>query len=344
MSRASSRASLSSNDGKPPLSARSAVPPSPTNASVRGNPAKARDKITLKMSKDGASERNLTSGEDTRVSKRSADFDLRGDSAEYEPFSQMGKSSKSKRKHRQHGNRPVPAEQGAAASEPQIANENSDEPKQPENVAISQITAADERQETRQDDYAHPNDSGGNSVVQQIVTGGKPPPKRSKKYADFTPPSDPAPIMPQSALKHEPGEPPLKTEQSSELQFTREEKQPKLSRKQKKRQQRQNNQNAPQKDALAPIADNADNLPELRYAPQSALNHSTSDNLRFEPQNAEIPPIVPPKRKPLSEFAAKPDTDIADTPLPDTTSGGEQPDIVTPPKTADAPESSLKTG
>lgn len=353
---------------------------------------KARDKIALKMSKDGAIEKNLTSGEDIRVSKRTVDFDLCGGGAEREPFSQVGKSSKSKHRRRHHGSRPVPAEQIAAAkAESQIANTNSDAPKQPKSAAIPRIIA-DERQETRQDDYAHQLDNGGNGVVQQIVTSGKPHSKQSRKHTGYTPPSDPAPQsalkQEESALKHETGESPLKMEQSSELQFTREEKPPKLSRKQKKRQQRQNRQNAQHSDANPPIGDNTDTpqtaqadtpqpiapivhaaipvadgvLNQSETAPQSALNHDASDKLHFEPTGAE----TPPKRKPLAEFAAKPDADVtdsasaadakppnapsaemsdieSDTPLPDVTGGGAQAEITAPPETADAPDSSLKT-
>ena len=39
---------------------------------------KARDKQTRKMTKDGLIERNVTTGEDTLISSREADIDLRG--------------------------------------------------------------------------------------------------------------------------------------------------------------------------------------------------------------------------------------------------------------------------
>ena len=55
---------------------------------------KTRDKIVLKNSRDGAIERNLTRGEDTRISKRTVDFDLRGD-AERDSFSRSEKSKTS---------------------------------------------------------------------------------------------------------------------------------------------------------------------------------------------------------------------------------------------------------
>ena len=53
--------------------------------------AKARDRTTLKNTRDGLVERNETTGEDTRLSKREADLDLRGGTPERETFSQVGK-------------------------------------------------------------------------------------------------------------------------------------------------------------------------------------------------------------------------------------------------------------
>ena len=52
---------------------------------------RARDKIHVKMSRDGMVEKNLTSGEDSRISKRTVDFDLRGEHSDNEPFSQFDK-------------------------------------------------------------------------------------------------------------------------------------------------------------------------------------------------------------------------------------------------------------
>jgi hypothetical protein len=40
---------------------------------------KAREKITRKISKSGVVERNAVTGEEKRVSKREAEFDLRGE-------------------------------------------------------------------------------------------------------------------------------------------------------------------------------------------------------------------------------------------------------------------------
>jgi murein DD-endopeptidase MepM/ murein hydrolase activator NlpD len=386
---------------------------------------KARDKVTLKNSRDGAIERSLTSGEDTRISKRTVDYDLRG-GAERDSFSPFGKSGKSNRRHKQR--KPHAAENGAAAAkaEPQIAHETGDAPKLPETAAVTPLRTMDVGREVVQDDISCP--TADHSVAKTVLTNGKSkPPKQSRQRfapieSNVSDRPEPAPQsalkQEQSALRHDKAETPLKSEPSSGLQFTREDKPPKLSRKQKKRQQRQNRQNAPPRDApaqnadnavapqqsaggadytrtvapitpiipIAPIADGVLEKPEsklfeppskLHDAPQSALNHDTSDKLHFEPKSAETPPVTPTKRKPVAEFAAKPDADTADaksagsrsadvnsadakppdTPPPapiadaagveddtpsDITGGGEA-EIITPPKPADAPKPELKT-
>jgi murein DD-endopeptidase MepM/ murein hydrolase activator NlpD len=209
--------------------------------------AKSRDKITVKMSRDGAVERNLTSGEDTRISKRSADYDLRGEQYERAGFSQVGKNDKAKRKHHRRVNNHNPAGNSAAANtESQTADLGSDAPQQSENAADPQIIADDERRDAHRESHTQ---SGG--VAKQTATGGKskPPPKQPQQYADFSEQSQPSPPMmaqPQksrvdisadpaprsalrqeeSALKHDNPESPLKTEESSELKFTRDESAP----------------------------------------------------------------------------------------------------------------------
>jgi murein DD-endopeptidase MepM/ murein hydrolase activator NlpD len=207
--------------------------------------AKSRDKITVKMSRDGAVERNLTSGEDTRISKRSADFDLLGEQSERVGFSQVGKSSKSKRKHHRCGNRPTPTDSGAAANtEPQITDDvKSDAPQQSENAADPQIIAADERRDANRE--YHTQSAG---IAKQTATGGKskPPPKQLRRYSDFSEQSQPAQPttarppksradisagpaprsalrQEESALKHDRSDSPPETEESSELKFTRDE-------------------------------------------------------------------------------------------------------------------------
>lgn len=50
---------------------------------------KARDRITIKNTRDGLIERNAVTGEDKRISKREAGFDLRGDTLERETYSQL---------------------------------------------------------------------------------------------------------------------------------------------------------------------------------------------------------------------------------------------------------------
>jgi len=63
---------------------------------------KARSKITQKMSRNGLIERNTATGEDKRISKREAEFDLRGELSERKTYSQLGNMSKSKVKSRKN--------------------------------------------------------------------------------------------------------------------------------------------------------------------------------------------------------------------------------------------------
>jgi murein DD-endopeptidase MepM/ murein hydrolase activator NlpD len=248
---------------------------------------KARDKVTLKNSRDGATERTLTSGEDERISKRTVDYDLRGN-AERDSFSPVGKSQNSKRKHKQR--RPQTAENGAAAkAEPQTASETGGAPKPAEMTAVTPIRAMDAGREAVHDDIPRP--AADHSVAKTILTSGKTkPPKQSRQR--YAPVEDNAPNTPepapqsalkqeQSALQHDEAETPLKSEPSSGLQFTREEKPPKLSRKQKKRQQRQNRRNAPPRDAPSQHADGT-------VAPRQSA--SGADYTR---PAAPIAPIVP---------------------------------------------------
>jgi hypothetical protein len=56
---------------------------------------KSRGKITQKMRRGGLIERNVTTGEEKRVSKRESDFDLRGKTAEIIVGNQSKKPKKS---------------------------------------------------------------------------------------------------------------------------------------------------------------------------------------------------------------------------------------------------------
>jgi hypothetical protein len=201
---------------------------------------KARDKVTLKNSRDGAIERNLTSGEDVRVSKRTVDYDLRG-GTERDSFSRHGKSGKANRKHNRR--RPHTAENGAAAAkaEPQLAHETSDAQKLPETAAVTPIRTIDAGREAVHDDIARP--AADHSVAKTVLAHGKSkPPKQSRqRYAPVedntsdTP--EPAPQsalkQEQSALRHDKADSPLKAEPSSGLRFSRDDPPKKLSRKQK---------------------------------------------------------------------------------------------------------------
>lgn len=70
------------------------------NARSRKKTVGARDKTVLKNTRDGLLERNVTTGEDVRISKRIADFDLRGKVPEKSSYSQVENRSGKKRKHK----------------------------------------------------------------------------------------------------------------------------------------------------------------------------------------------------------------------------------------------------
>ncbi|MDR0818462.1 MAG: peptidoglycan DD-metalloendopeptidase family protein [Oscillospiraceae bacterium] len=92
----------------------------------RGKKLKSRDRLTRKMTKDGLVERNVVSGEETRISKREADLDLRGDLkkdiARRETLSQLGTRSGKKPKRVKQVNPPSPDIQIRA--EPESVNKD----------------------------------------------------------------------------------------------------------------------------------------------------------------------------------------------------------------------------
>lgn len=66
---------------------------------------KARDHVTLKSTRDGLMEHNATTGEDVRVGKKDADFELGSKKTDQETYSQIGNRSAQKNKRRQRYNR-----------------------------------------------------------------------------------------------------------------------------------------------------------------------------------------------------------------------------------------------
>ena len=75
---------------------------------MSGKSLKSRGKLMRKMTKDGLVERNAATGEDTRLSNREAELDLRGTAQGREPFPQDGKTPH------------PPAPQGQSANRKQI--------------------------------------------------------------------------------------------------------------------------------------------------------------------------------------------------------------------------------
>ena len=148
---------------------------------------KGRDKVALKNSRDGAVERNLTSGEDVRISKRETELDLRGGKPSEQEnlnFSQVGKSSTPKRKQTYRHNR-------AETVEPmrEQAVQNTPKPDAPQTAQQSGNTAQAQpkfmvEDEARADEAAQSAQSGElERVLQQSPRAkSKPPPNRQKQY------------------------------------------------------------------------------------------------------------------------------------------------------------------
>ena len=57
----------------------------------RRKKVKARGKIAIKNTRDGVVERNQTTGEEIRLSKRDTEFNLRYEKVKNDTFSELGK-------------------------------------------------------------------------------------------------------------------------------------------------------------------------------------------------------------------------------------------------------------
>jgi hypothetical protein len=125
---------------------------------------KARDKVTLKNTRDGLVEHNAVTGEDVRVGSREADFDLRGEAPKREPLSQLGKRSqphtlaakpKRKQQHRHSAAEPITEQKPGTASENHEARPEAEIPLQsgPETgeTPKSRLWQADQRHTTTLD-------------------------------------------------------------------------------------------------------------------------------------------------------------------------------------------------
>lgn len=228
---------------------------------------KARDKIALKMSRDGAVEKNLASGEDIRISKRSADFDLREQSADGESFSQFGKSHEPDHKSKRRQSRPAPAENSAAGAraEPQTVHEKDGAPNQPDITAVSRTTDADELHAAWQSESARTSYGGSFEAGGHLTGSGERKQQLpEEQYQSITADKrlggvgEQPDAVPDSALKHEKPDSPLKSEPLSGLRFTHEDTTT-PSRTSKKK---NNSQAYQQRDTAAPSAKSRDSPPE----------------------------------------------------------------------------------
>jgi murein DD-endopeptidase MepM/ murein hydrolase activator NlpD len=155
---------------------------------------KARDKITLKNTRDGLIERNATTGEDIRISKRETDFDLRGEKPMNETYSQLGNSSGKGSKRKQvyrHGKTDSAPETGQSVTreaekptalrfaETQTAQAEATKSEYPADTTPDNASAADTKQPA-------PVPDGRRLPQKPPSAKSKPPPAKKRRYQHFT--------------------------------------------------------------------------------------------------------------------------------------------------------------
>jgi murein DD-endopeptidase MepM/ murein hydrolase activator NlpD len=320
---------------------------------------KARGKVTQKLTRDGLVERNAVTGEQERISKRSSDFDIRGDKSADRALSQVGTKPDGKQSARQR-NRAVykNAEQqrqlqdGQSADTAEVKQDAPHKSVAVENVNTDNSAVADndradygEHSPLRQEQntplrppsvrsksppgkeqryyqqFAEPQSDG-----QSPVSAAKPQPRKS--VTDFTDaPAEPTPSKLQTERESK-----FQTDGDSALRFSRDEVPPQGKTKHQK--QRYNRIEQPVENAVRPsmnavqppmpivVADKTENT-----EPQSELRFDKPDKLHFA-EDAAKEPIIQQKPKqrqpaPPSDITAPTARDAGATPI-------ESADVPTP--------------
>jgi murein DD-endopeptidase MepM/ murein hydrolase activator NlpD len=162
---------------------------------------KARDKRTLKNSRDGLVERNLLSGEDAKATDREAEQDLRGVKPEQARFSQVGKSSKSvtQPSHKHNQQRHYRQQRSETADNTQKSVESARIAPQADTGASTQpksvIVPSDE---SRTDDNPQTRPQENTERILRRPPKSKPPPNRKKQYRLNSERKAAKPVTPQS--------------------------------------------------------------------------------------------------------------------------------------------------
>jgi murein DD-endopeptidase MepM/ murein hydrolase activator NlpD len=283
----------------------------------RSKKMKARDRITLKNTRDGLVERNAATGEDKRISKREIDFDLRGETPERETYSQLGNSS-SKRAKRKQSYR-----HGKADSAPEPKQSVIHETGQPTALQFAEAqtaqtiqaeTAVSVQSAEAMPENAHaaapqsaPVPDRGHIPQKPPSAKSKPPPAKKRRYqqppdrqtskpdSPATPQNEPLPVtaasVPESALSAD-------------------------------------NRTAAQSDSASPQLTDG--------KPKSRLNTETHSNLKFS--SDEAAPVPHGKRKPRVGSTEKPTA--TESAKPNET---QKPAVSTEPDSDSTPKSAEQT-
>jgi len=173
---------------------------------------KARDKITNKMTRNGLAARNAATGEDTLISKREADFDLRRVKPEQEAFSQVGKSSVKKVRRRQihqHSKTDsAPELKQGITQEMDMPSSPQSNDTQAEQLGFKQSTSFSSENSTTATPQS-PSLSGGEHISTKPPSAkSKPPPvRRHTQSAGQAAAKADSPAVPEHADTQEPIEP-----------------------------------------------------------------------------------------------------------------------------------------
>jgi murein DD-endopeptidase MepM/ murein hydrolase activator NlpD len=294
---------------------------------MSGAGRKARDKVTLKNTRDGLVERNAATGEDAKVTKREAELDLRGVKPEDKTrLSQAGNlqsamprpKAQHKRQQRQYQqHKPDNAEAPQKAGTPAVY-------RQPQNgsTSIPPSAAVSESDDARATEAPQSPPRSPAERVSQRPPKSKPPPNRKKQYRPNSPAQTAiasAPGIAADASKSEPasGHAPLRREMPtalsedtphsalqpdnrSELRFEAGEPAPIAPNKRGKRPPRTDaRETAHAGDSAAPAEDNRHTqlpqTPPLTERRESALNQSKPGRPQFG-QTEAVLPVLPPKQ------------------------------------------------
>ena len=147
---------------------------------------KARNRVALKNTRDGLVEHNTATGEETVISKREADFDLRGEPTEQETFSQVGKSPETQKPQTPDQPNATKRKQTYRHSKTESSPDTKTDAATSEQSDISQSTDAPLDNTPADTAKPTPSSDGGREPSESPTTT-KSKPERQKQYAEHQP-------------------------------------------------------------------------------------------------------------------------------------------------------------